>query len=268
MMSDINVSQLHTYPIKGTLGISSQTMNFCETGPENDRRWMLVDNEGHFISQRTHPQLCLIKTEIKDDTLKILVPNVGDIKVEITSKGELFQAIIWKDNCLVVEQSKEASSLISDFLKTPCRLVGFAANSIRPVTSSYNVTDKDQVGFADAFPILLISQGSLDDLNGRLDAPPVGMDRFRPNIVVTASAPFAEDNWKRIRIGNLILYGVKQCSRCTVTTIDQETGEKGKEPLKTLARYRNTEKGIMFGMNMIHESNQTIHVGDKVEILE
>ncbi|MBY0463141.1 MAG: MOSC domain-containing protein [Alphaproteobacteria bacterium] len=265
-MSSIIISELLTYPLKGTQGISSQIMTFADTGPEYDRSWVLVGNDGRFISQRTHPKLCLIKTEINENYLKIFIPDVGAIVIEQTCEGEPFEAVIWKDTCLVVEASKEASSLISDFLETSCRLVKFANNSIRPVNPKYKISENDQVGFADAFPVLLISQSSLDDLNQRLEKP-VPMNRFRPNIVVTGSAAFAEDSWSCIRIGSLVLYGVKQCSRCIVTTIDQKTAERGKEPFKTLATYRNSEKGIMFGMNMIHESTGTIQVGDTVEIL-
>lgn len=262
------VSELYIHPIKGMHRIALETMPIGKTGPENDRRWMVIDKEGKFISQRTHPKLALIRPELMNNTIVLKLPELEEkITLESVDAGKTINAEIWKDTCRVVEVSKETSLKISDFLEISCRLVGFAKDERRIVNSRYARTPQDQVSFTDGFPFLVISQESLDDLNHRL-AEPVGMERFRPNIVVKGATPFAEDNWKRIRIGSMILEGVKLCSRCNVTTVNQETGVKGKEPLRTLARYRNTEKGIMFGMNMIHHAQGVINLHDPVEILD
>lgn len=261
------VSQLVIYPVKGMAGIQQESMPIGKTGPENDRRWVVVDEEGKFLSQRTHPGLALIKTSLVDDHLMLTIPGNSPIPVHPTTQGSTIEISVWKDTCLAVEQSSLASKMLSEYLKASCRLVGFAEGAMRPVSEKYAVTTSDQVGFADGFPFLIISKASLDDLNKKL-AHPVPMDRFRPNIVVENVQAFAEDHWRRIRIGSVILEGVKPCSRCIVTTVDQETAERSKEPLKTLARYRNTEKGIIFGMNMIHHGPGTIQLGDKLEFLE
>ena len=137
---------------------------------------------------------------------------------------------------------------------------------IRPVNPMYAHSENDQVGFADGYPILLLSEASLDDLNSRLETP-LPMNRFRPNIVVTNTEHYAEDTWKTIRIGDITLDIVKPCARCAITTTNQDTAERGKEPLKILSTYRNHEHGVIFGQNIIHRNQGQINIGDTVEIL-
>lgn len=262
------VSELYIYPVKGMGQVALEKMVIGKTGPENDRRWMLIDEEGKFISQRTHPKLSLIRIESMDTGFVLKLPSQEEsFPLESLEKNNIITATIWKDDCRVVELSKSLSRSVSDFLGISCRLVGFEESERRIIDQKYALTPQDQVSFADGFPLLVITQESLDDLNQRLSQP-VGMDRFRPNIVIKGALPYAEDNWKRIRIGNIIFEGVKPCSRCNATTVDQSTGIKGKEPLRTLAQYRNTEKGIMFGMNMIHHSQGIINLNDPVEVYD
>lgn len=265
-MPQIKVTELNIYPVKGTQGISLPKLTINSTGPKDDRRWMIIDENGKFISQRTHPALAIVKSEIVEGKLKLIIPHIAPLFIDNCDEGDMLEAVIWKDTCHVIEQSKHASQALSDYLKIPCKLVGLAKNTIRPVNSKYAVTDKDHILFADGFPVLITSQSSLNDLNDKL-SDPVPMNRFRPNIVVQGLEPYEEDNWKRLRIGSVFFEAVKPCSRCTVITIDQSTGEKGKEPLKTLAKYRNSEKGIMFGMNLIHCNEGVIQVGDNLKII-
>lgn len=265
-MSQITVTELNIYPVKGTQGISLTKLTINSTGPKDDRRWMIIDENGKFISQRTHPALAIVKSEIVEGKLKLLIPHIAPIFIDTCDEGNMLEAVIWKDTCHVVEQSKQASQALSDYLKIPCKLVGLANNTIRPVNPKYAATDMDHILFADGFPFLITSQNSLSDLNSKLSES-VPMNRFRPNIVVQGLEPYAEDNWKSLRIGDVFFKAAKPCSRCTVITIDQSTGEKSKEPLKTLAKYRNSEKGIMFGMNIIHCNEGIIQVGDNLEII-
>lgn len=265
-MSQIKVTELNIYPIKGTMGTSLPELVINDTGPKNDRRWVIIDETGKFISQRTHPSLAIVKSEVVEEKLKLIIPHMEPILIDTCNEGDMLEAVIWKDTCHVIEQSKQASQALSDYLKIPCKLVGLAKNTIRPVNPKYTVTDKDRILFADGFPFLITSQTSLNDLNSKLSEA-VPMNRFRPNIVVEGLTPYEEDNWKRLHIGNVFFEAVKPCSRCIVITVDQLTGVKGKEPLKTLAKYRNSEKGIMFGMNLIHCNEGVIKVGDNLEVI-
>jgi uncharacterized protein YcbX len=174
---------------------------------------------------------------------------------------------IWYDEAEAVDQGAEAADWLSQFLGVEARLVRIAEDYFRPVSSRYAVSSQDQVSFADGYPILLASQESLDELNSRMQSS-LPMNRFRPNLVVQGCEPFAEDGWKRIRIGEVELALVKPCARCVVTTHDQITGERtGKDPLATLAKFRNFGRKAMFGMNVIPVSLGEISVGAEVEVL-
>jgi hypothetical protein len=173
---------------------------------------------------------------------------------------------VWDDVVQAISAGDESKIWFSEFLGSPCQLVFMPEESKRPIEPGY-AQNGDIVSFADAFPLLLISQSSLDDLNSRLEKP-VPMNRFRPNIVVKGCSPFDEDNWKRINIGGLVLRLAKACSRCVTTTVDQETGIQGKEPLATLSQYRKIDGEVHFGQNAVPESSGTLCIGDSVEIIE
>jgi uncharacterized protein len=270
-MTDIIVSELRIHPIKGLKRTMLDVMDITTTGPLNDRRFMLIDENNQFLTQRTYPMLATIDVTVEGDEFSLVVPGETLLTFRSNdSESDLIEATIWKDTVTVVEISRKASKLVSDYMQTPCRLVGMAQNHNRLVSQKYSRTGSEEVLFADGFPFLLISQASLDELNGRLEAP-VPMDRFRPNIVVTGCVPFQEDQWETIQIGDILFDLVKPCGRCIVTTIDQETGlkdtEKSKNPLKVLARYRNTENGILFGQNMIHRSTGSLTLGQSVTVV-
>lgn len=229
---------------------------------------MLVDPSDRFITQREQPRMALIVPEIQaDGTLTVNAPGMPEITMVASEAGKRCEVVIWRDTCTAVDQGDAPSAWFSAFLGAPCRLVSMPQDYTRRVNPHYAISPYDQVGFADGYPFLLISEASLADLNTRLQQP-LPMNRFRPNIVVQNTGPYAEDKWRIIRVGHVILRIVKPCARCPIPTTDQATATRGKEPLKTLATYRHAARGVMFGQNLIHENEGIIRVGDAVEVLE
>ncbi|GAB4365325.1 MAG: MOSC domain-containing protein [Calditrichia bacterium] len=260
------LDQIILYPLKSARGIPLSRSEVEIRGLKFDRRWMLVDSNGQFLSQRRFPRLALIDVEIEPDELIFSAPHFGRISLPLeTISSQRISVQIWTDVCQGIPVSPEADSWFSKFLKIPCRLVYFPENSNRPIDPGYSINSYS-LSFADGFPFLLISWASLDDLNHRLESP-LPMDRFRPNLVVEGCPPYAEDSWDKIRIGSVDFRVVKPCSRCVITTIDQATAKGGVEPLKTLAQYRKQNGKILFGQNLIHENLGSIQIGDRVEII-
>jgi uncharacterized protein YcbX len=236
-------------------------------GLEHDRRMMVVTPEGEFLTQREYPRLALVAPKLENGTLKLSAPNYDSLQLGIQTSGTPWLVNVWKSKGVhAIDQGEEAAVWFSDWLGTSVRLVHVADGYKRLVNEVYAVNDDDHTGFADGYPILLTSEEGLQDLNSRLESP-VPMNRFRPNIVVKGCEPFAEDTWNRIRIGNVELAVVKPCARCEVTTIDKDTLERSKEPLKTLGRYRKQKLGAIFGQNVIPLSEGSIRVGMPVEVL-
>lgn len=260
------LSGLYIYPVKSCKGISLKEVTVEAKGPRWDRRWMLVDNQGRFITQRKYHSLALVSVQVNGQDLLITFPNGASHKIAISSQGKEVEVEVWKDKCKAINLSHEIDRAFSEFLGVECRLVFIPDDAVRPVDPKYATQTTDQVSFADGFPFLIISEASLAELNSRLETA-VPMNRFRPNLVISGCEPFEEDTWKRIQIGGLQFEIVKPCARCVVTTVEQSTGIKGLEPLQTLATYRKREKGIMFGQNAIHLSEGLLKLGDKVEIL-
>lgn len=262
------LSNLTYYPIKACRGFDAQASNVERMGLEYDRRMMVVTPEGEFLTQREVPKLALIIPTLKNDSVTLCAPNFDSIQFTIQRSGATIPVNIWKsEGVQAVDQGKESAQWLSDWLGTSVRLVHIADGFQRKLNQEYAVNADDHTGFADGYPILLISESSLQDLNSKLDSA-LPMNRFRPNIVVKDCEPFAEDKWKRIRIGGIEMALVKPCPRCVVTTIDKETLEKNKEPLKTLGKYRKHKLGAIFGMNTIPLSEGRLEVGMEVEILE
>ncbi|CAA9573561.1 MAG: Flavodoxin reductases (ferredoxin-NADPH reductases) family 1 [uncultured Thermomicrobiales bacterium] len=264
------VTALYHYPIKSCAGAALDVAALDARGIVHDREFMLVDAaNGRFLTQRELPRMALITPRLDDgaDTvLTVSAPGVSPLSVPVRASGPTREVIVWRDGCRVVDQGDEIARWFAAFLGVACRLVRLADDFERKVDPAYATSARDQVGFADGFPLLLISEESLADLNARL-AEPLPMNRFRPNVVVAgAGGPFAEDGWSRVRIGGTILHVVKACARCAITTTDQRTAAVGKEPLTTLATYRRGERGVLFGQNLIHEGPGTIRLGDRVEI--
>jgi uncharacterized protein YcbX len=265
----LQISELYIYPIKSLAGISVTEALVTPTGFEHDRRWMLVDESNMFISQREAPQMARMKVTIEDYGLKITYK--GDhlsIPFDTPSSplGGRGAVTIWDDTCIAEYVSKEADEWFSTMLEINCRLVFLPDDTKRVVDQRYAPQDAI-TSFADAYPFLIIGQASLDDLNSRLSVP-LPMNRFRPNIVFTGGKPFEEDMMACFTIGDIEFYGVKLCARCTITTIDQSTAARGKEPLKTLAAYRQKANKILFGQNLVHKGGGIVKIGDTIEVLK
>jgi uncharacterized protein len=260
-----SVSGLFVYPVKSTKGISLLSGKVEPRGFRHDRRWMVVDTDGNFLSQRTVPALALIRSLVGERTIELSAPGREVLSLPAEPSGEQRSVVVWDDVVEAIDAGDHAAEWFGAILGMPCRLVSMPESSRRPV--SLQVTGGgDHTSFADAFPFLLLSQASLDYLNGHLSSP-VPMTRFRPNIVVTGCLPFEEDTWRLIRIGDVRLHVVKACSRCVITTIDQATAQKGEEPLRTLSRLRQFGNRVLFGQNCIPEGEGFIHLGDGVDVL-
>ena len=263
----ITVSNLIYYPIKACRGVEVASACVERMGVEHDRRMMVVTPEGEFLTQREYPRLALVSPELSGAALELSAPNYDCIRLGLQTEGTPWLVNIWKSKGVhAIDQGEEAASWFSDWLGTSVRLVHIADGYRRRVNEPYTVNDDDHTGFADGYPILLTSEEGLQDLNSRLEAP-VPMNRFRPNLVVKGCEPFAEDTWNRIKVGDVEFAVAKPCARCVVTTIDKETLEQGKEPLKTLGQYRRRKLGAIFGQNVIPLNEGRIRLGMNVEVL-
>jgi uncharacterized protein len=264
------LSNLTYYPIKACRGFDVTESRVERMGLVDDRRMMVVTPEGEFLTQREHAKLALITPTLKNGSVTLSAPNFDSIHFAIQKSGTPISVNIWKSKGVsAIDQGEETAQWLSDWLGVTVHLVHVDEKFKRKLNPEYAVSDEDHTGFADGYPILIISEASLQDLNSKLDASrALPMNRFRPNIVVKDCEPFAEDTWKRIRIGEVEMALVKPCPRCEVTTIDKETLERSKEPLKTLGSYRKQKGGAMFGMNVIPLNEGEIKVGMRVEVLE
>jgi uncharacterized protein YcbX len=266
MTGPMIVASLTIYPVKSMRGIALTEAEVVERGFRYDRRFMVVDEKRVFLSQREIPRLALIATRIEHGALLMTLPDNTSVSLPLEPKhAERITVRIWNDSVEATAVDSTLDERLSNFLGTRCRLVYMPDDVVRRVSTRYARTN-EHTSFADGFPFLLIAQASLDDLNSRLERP-LRMDRFRPNIVVEGTEPFAEDRWKQIRVGGVVFRVAKPCARCVTTTVDQQTGEKGAEPLRTLARYRTVNGNILFGQNLIHEGTGTIRINDAVEVL-
>ncbi|MCF0058242.1 MOSC domain-containing protein [Dyadobacter sp. CY356] len=263
------LSEIWIYPIKSLAGIRLTEAQVEEKGLQYDRRWMIVDENNRFLTQREYPKMAMLKVAINESGLIILSRVETDNLVHVP-----FQAIsaipvnvtVWDDQVEALTVSDEVDKWLSEQLSLNVKLVIMPESSERKADPRY-AKNNENVSFADGFPFLLISQASLDHLNEQLETPIV-MQRFRPNFVVTGTNPHAEDDWKSIQIGGLFFDIVKPCARCVLTTIDPETAEKGKEPLKTLATYRRVNNKILFGQNVVTRQDGLIKEGDQISLLE
>ena len=262
----LRVSQLYIYPIKSLGGIALDKAVVTDRGFQYDRRWMLVDRNNLFISQREVHQMALLKPALVDKGIKV-THSVKQSSCTIsfnTTKNEFAEVTIWDDTCIGQFVSDETDEWFSSMLEIPCRLV-YMPDETHRITDQRYTSEDSITSFSDAYPFLLIGQSSLDDLNSKLTET-LPMNRFRPNIVFTGGEAYQEDMMHTFTIGNITFHGVKLCARCVMTTIDQENGASGKEPLKTLARYRLKNKKIMFGQNLAHEGLGEIKIGDELRV--
>jgi uncharacterized protein YcbX len=263
------VAALHVYPVKGLKGVDVTEARATARGLEFDRRFMVVDGEGNFLSQREYPKMATIWTDIAGDELLLSAPDADEVRVPLIPTGPATQRVrVWKSVVDAAPVSGEADRFLSSYLGMDCRLV-YMPDTTRRLSNPHYAGPEKLVSFADGYAYLVIGTASLADLNRRMVArgqPPLPMNRFRPSIVVEGSEAYAEDSWKEMRVGSARLAGVKPCGRCQVTTTDQSTGEvRGPEPLATLATYRDSaEFGVMFGMNYVTLEAGAIRVGDPI----
>ncbi len=266
----LSVSQLFIYPIKSLHGIAIQSTTITDRGLQYDRRFLLIDENNRFLTQREFPKMALLQTAIEEDHLLIFERDSFEEKLilplrpEPTSENILVK--IWDDDCEAQLVSEEVDKWFSEKLNLHCRLVYMPDATKRKVDTKYAFNNYI-TSFSDGYPVLIIGQSSLDDLNSRL-AEPLPMNRFRPNIVFTGAAAYEEDGMEHFQIHGLDFYGVKPSARCVVTTIHQQTAISGKEPLKTLATYRSKNNKVYFGQNVLTKGEGKINVGDKIEIIK
>ncbi len=305
----MHISEINIYPIKSLAGISVEAAMVEERGLRYDRRWMLTTPDGMFFTQREFPRMATLSVWIEEDGsgLGVAADRFGDVFVPMEADSPIRQQVtIWGSVCEGAVYGAALNEWFSDVLGTNCQLVKMPDTSRRDISESFN-KGGEVVSFADGYPQLVIGEASLEDLNGRLaanlaelpprhrsgDTPPkqggelfkeVPMNRFRPNLVVAGSDAYAEDDWKRIRIGNAEFRSTKPCARCVMTTVDQSKGEfDGKDPLKTLASYRLakdvmperiaslglTDTAVLFGQNLVGESvGESISVGDEITVTD
>lgn len=260
-----SLSRLFVYPLKAAGAIELRDTTLDTFGLSGDRRWVLIGTDGRALTQREHPRLATVRVRLFGTALEVSAPGREPLRVEIPGGGPRVAVRVWEAACEGTPAGAVASAWFSDLLDADCRLVYMPPDVIRPVSPSYG-RPGDRVGFADGYPLLLIGEGSLSDLNSRLRQP-IPADRFRANLVVGGTEPFEEDRWDRIRIGTCTFRVVKPCARCVVTTIDQQTGIRGSEPLRTLAGYRKKGNRVLFGQNLIHDAPGSVAVEDAVEVL-
>ena len=281
----MKVTDIFFYPIKSCRGISLNKAKITPKGLTDyaqqkiyDRQFMLVDEKGKFITQRQYPQLAIIQIEIKNNQLDLSAQksNISVFKLIPDINKKQIKVNIWRDQTIAIDQGDEVAQWFQKALDLDinCRLVQQSDDYIRPINPQYSLEQNQPVSFADGYPFLLTNTASLEDLNQRLNSKylhqdiEIPMNRFRPNIVVKTDQAFVEDIWKKITIGDSQFAVVKPCSRCIITTTNQNTGDRNelKEPLLTLSTFRNTSEGIMFGQNLIPLNQNTLNIGDIVYI--
>ena len=269
-MTPYLLSEIWIYPIKSLGGIPMQEAFAEQRGLRYDRRWMLVDDAGRFVSQREIPAMALLGTAIAHPFLSVFWKKNPLEKVQIPLEiqpDELqeTEVQIWDDRCSGLVFSEEINQWFSHHLGQNLRLVYMPDTSHRPADSRY-APQEHQVSFADGFPYLIIGQASLDELNSRLEQP-LPMNRFRPNFVFTGGQAFEEDEWSHFTINHLPFQGVKPCARCIIPNTDQDTAFRAAEPLKTLATFRNIGNKILFGQNVLWlgKGESVVRVGDLIQ---
>ncbi len=266
----MTLQQLTLFPLKSGGGIELREGKVEARGLRHDRRWMLVDEAGRFLSQREMPQLATLRPHLCNDRL---ILRCGDAELDVPlhpHEGERVRVEIWRDSIEALHLGDLADEWLRDVLGLDARLVWMPDDARRPVDPAYALPD-DVTSFADGFPFLVLSAASVADLNNRITSgggQPIGADRFRANFLIEGATPYAEDNWARFRIGECEFEAVKPCSRCLIPTLDQTTGERtGPEPLRTLATYRARGGKIALAQNALARRLGTVRVGDEVEVL-
>ncbi|OEV04912.1 MOSC domain-containing protein [Streptomyces nanshensis] len=287
-MTTARLASLHVYPVKALAGCTREELTVEPWGPAADRRWMLTAPGGEQLTQREHPSLALARAlplsdrahggsrgaEGSAEGIRVTAPGREPLEIPVPPKDEDPLAVrLFGQPVEAVSAGAAADEWFSAYLGTSVRLVHMDAPEHRRPLDPEFAQGPETVSFADGFPVLLTSSSSLDALNSLIaqgdhaDEGPLPMDRFRPSLVVTGSAPWAEEEWRRLRVGECVFRVADGCGRCVVTTTDQTTGERGKEPLRTLARHRRSGSRLVFGLNLVPERTGRVRSGDSVEVL-
>jgi uncharacterized protein YcbX len=270
MNAMVNLQSLHSYPLKSARGIDLERAVLTPTGLDHDRHWLLVNGDGRFLTQREQPRLALLHTALRGTTLELTAPGLPPLIVPDGVSGPTRRVRIWHDDCDAFDAGDAAADWASRAIGAACRLVQFDPRQRRLSSRDWTGEALAPNQFSDGFPILVANRASLDELNSRL-AQPLPMNRFRPNIVLAGLAPWDEDRIDELHIGSVRLKLVKPCTRCSITTIDQDSGTPtGDEPLRTLKSYRYDAalRGILFAQNAIILAGvgSTLAAGDVAQV--
>ncbi|WP_407554269.1 MOSC domain-containing protein [Streptomyces sp. Pv4-95] len=268
------LQSIHLYPVKSIAGSGPGEAVVEPWGLAGDRRWMVVDTQRRMLSQRQQPTLALASAEVlPSGALALTAPGMEPLTVEVPEPGETVVVELWRDKVEAVPAGRQAADWFRAYLGVEAELVHLDAPDMRRPIDPEFALPGETVSFADGYPLLLTTTSSLNALNSLIaqgdhaDEGPLPMNRFRPNVVVDGTTPWAEDDWRSVRIGEMAFRVAKPCSRCVVTTTDQRTAERGKEPLRTLARHRRFGDRLVFGQNLIPQGPGTIRVGDPFEVV-
>jgi hypothetical protein len=287
-MGDVpsTVTSVFRYPVKSCRGERLEAAVVEPWGLAGDRRWMIVDADGTMVTAREHPRLVLVRPSVDNSnkTMRFETPGLPDLTIPFPrgDGGELVPVTVWRNSLLTARASDEAAEWFTKIIEKPARLVYLDDPTRRAPDPEYS-KDSDRVSFADGYPLLLVTEQSLERLNDWIfEGPyaaegPLPVTRFRPNVVVEGAPAFTEDGWKHVQIGDVPFRVAKGCDRCVFTTIDPETAVKGKEPLVTLAKHRRWDGKIWFGVNLIPDlvpgvpavpgATAVIRPGDPVQVL-
>ena len=258
----LTLSALNVYPVKSCGGTAVTSWEVDEIGFKWDRRWMFIDGAGYFQTQRWNAALALVRPRLVDGGVELSAPGMA-LLVAPPGGGPPLRTEVWGDGVEARSCGAEADEWASEYVGDGCRLVFLPDAAARRFPDGNGSIGR--VGFADAFPFLMVGEASLDDLNRRL-ADPIPMNRFRPNLVVSGGEPYAEDHWQHLTIGEIPFSMTRRCVRCSIPTIDQDTAVMGKEPSQTLATYRKTPRGVVFGVNLAHGATGRLKVGARIAI--
>ena len=268
-MKELLLTSITIYPIKSLGGISLTSAVAEERGLKYDRRWMLINEDNVFISQRECAKMALISVQLVEEGFELSHKHDAIERIIIPfsiSEGDSFIVTIWEDTCLAIHFSEVVDKWFLELLGINCRLVYMPDYSLRYIDQDY-AKDNELVSFADGYPFLIIGESTLLDLNNRL-ANQIPMNRFRPNFVFSGGDAFEEDDWEKFKIEEVSFLAVKPCGRCIITTIDQDSAERSNEPLKTLSSYRRKNNSVLFGQNLILEIGGIVKIGDQLIVEE
>ncbi|MFF1408668.1 MOSC domain-containing protein [Streptomyces sp. NPDC058289] len=273
-MVKLRVQALHVHPVKSVAGTTPDEVAVEPWGLSGDRRWAVVDEEGTVITQRQQPRLALARARpLGGGGFEVSAPGMADLTVEVPGRGPLEPVMLFGKKIETVEAAQAAADWFTAYLGVPAHLVHLDDPAVRrPVDPQYALPG-ETVSLADGYPLLITTLASLDALNALIatgshpNEGPLPMNRFRPNVVVSGAEAWAEDGWERVAIGDAVFRGARECGRCVVTTTDQTTAIRGKEPLQTLARHRRIGKSLAFGRLLVPVRLGTLRVGDEVRVL-